>query len=166
MNPQAVHQKINPKILNSRMLVDEGIRRYGLPFGLIGKQKTFHSDLAARNFACDPIMIIQDVRIGCPAEYIFGINLGDCLIVGTQLGRHDDSLVPSIELLLDQGAISHILVASPLVEDARMIIEDTFSFILEQNSILSSLYESGELALDGWLVDEKRRRCQKIISFP
>ena len=151
-----------PRVIHSRKIVDEGVWRYTLPFGVLGKHKSFVTDLTGQKPTQRPIVVIQDIRIRCPAEYIFGLTLGDCSVVNIHLDHLHDSLLASLEHLMDVSQPSLVILAVPWLDTLLGPVFITLEKLYNEVPTLKKRVRSGHLALEGWMVDESRRRCKKV----
>lgn len=106
--------KISAENLESaKVLVREGIRRYNLPLGVAGKHKTYKKNYDLRNLSQPNILVIQEIAILIPPEYIYGLFPNDCLSLNFHLQYFEESL-GQIEYLCSYINPSLIIISLPI----------------------------------------------------
>lgn len=149
---------VSPAVKVARSKVFEGARRFALPFGIEGKKVSYRKALESHRFCENPTLIIQDVRLIYPPEYIFGLEMGDCLSIQTMLDASHESLLASVELMLIQYRPTFGVVAASTSTHDKDMLEAGIRNILCGSKDLKRRIREGSLVLDGCLVDESNRQ--------
>jgi hypothetical protein len=155
--------KKKQEIESAKAWIREGVRRYGLPFGMAGKERSFLRGVQSKILAQVKVLIIQDSLISSPPELIFGIEPGDCACVQTSLNYASQASTASMELLINQHPAALIVIAtSSKMPNSVRVVHRTIRQLERESEYLRNKMAHGNVDIEGCIVDEERRQVQFI----
>lgn len=146
----------------ARTRVREGTRRFLLPFGIIGKDKSFNEALVGKFRAEPRILVIQDVRLLVSPEYIFSVELGDCNSLHTLFPEAQDDFFKEVELAvsLNRPALVIVAASTQIEENPTREVLSMMARVEKSCPLLKRRMDEGVLEIEGCLVDPESRRTE------
>lgn len=148
----------------ARARVREGTRRFLLPFGIIGKDKSFSQSLAGGDLVEPGILVVQDVQLLVSPDYIFGVEAGDCLSVHTLFSAARADFFDDIELAVNLHHLPLLIVAVSVeaADDPVQAVIQMMERVEQACPIVRRRMEQGEMEMEGCIVDPRSRQTEFI----
>ncbi len=148
----------------ARARVREGTRRFLLPFGIIGKDKSFSQSLAGGDLVEPGILVVQDVQLLVSPDYIFGVEAGDCISLHTLFSDARADFFKDIELAVNLHRLPLLIVAvsADSAEDPVQAAIQMMERVEQASPTLRRRIEQGDMEMEGCIVDPRSRRTEFI----
>jgi hypothetical protein len=146
----------------ARTRVREGTRRFLLPFGIIGKDKSFTKALVGNSQAEPCILVIQDVRLLFSPEYIFSVEPGDCTSLHTLFPKAQEDFFKEVELAVSLYRPALVIVAASTEsqDNSTQEVLSIMARVEKSCPLVKRWMDDGVLGVEGCLVDPKSRRTE------